>query len=386
MFIDCDTHYMAPNAFDYMDAAFAAMKPVPKMENGLYTGLAFPGRPAAVPGTTPLEAPPTGSRFLGNADIESRMVDYEKLCIERQLLLPQMTGWWSYLIEPKLASAMAHSWNLSILRHMQDYPRRIEGVALVALQDVSGAIAELDWAVENGFKAAVLDFVYPVKDHPYGTMLASHRELWPFFKRAEELAVPLILHPVQHGHRIVNLMSFQTDGIDFFAPVDQEMSLVALITSGLLDEYPGLRFVIAETGTGYIKDLAKRLDAWSEHKTPRYHEDEGASALSRRKSFNKVPHLVPPEVAKEKNKRQPSDYFRTNLYWTIETEEPELVEAIEFIGPTQFLFATDYPHDDPGGRMKFHDTKVLMENKKLSADVKDRIAHRNAIELFRLET
>ena len=29
----------------------------------------------------------------------------------------------------------------------------------------------------------------------------------------------------------------------------------------------------------------------------------------------------------------------------------ELAETVELFGASQFLFATDYPHDDPGGRL-----------------------------------
>jgi hypothetical protein len=67
--------------------------------------------------------------------------------------------------------------------------------------------------------------------------------------------MPIHLHNVQHGHRISNLLPFQRDGLYIFAPDEGQMSLVSLITSGLLDEYPGLQFVYTEAGTGFIKPL-----------------------------------------------------------------------------------------------------------------------------------
>jgi len=39
-----------------------------------------------------------------------------------------------------------------------------------------------------------------------------------------------------------------------------------------------------------------------------------------------------------------------NYFWTIETEKSELTDAVEFLGAERFL-ATDYPHNDAGGRM-----------------------------------
>lgn len=188
----------------------------------------------------------------------------------------------------------------------------------------------------NGFPAVVLDHTYPVREHPYGTTLGSHRELWPFFRNAEQMDMPIFLHAVQHGHRIVNLLNFQYDGLDLFAPREAQMNLLSLITSGLLDDFPGLKFIHAEMGTKTIKSLAQRLDANFKQTTLNYEDDEGASAGSRRRLSPKGPQLVPPGVANEKNKLLPSDYFRKNFLWTIETEEPEFAEAVQFLGANTF--------------------------------------------------
>ena len=44
------------------------------------------------------------------------MQDYDgRSGIEQQIVLPQFSGWWSYLIEPALACAMARSHNEALL-------------------------------------------------------------------------------------------------------------------------------------------------------------------------------------------------------------------------------------------------------------------------------
>ena len=85
---------------------------------------------------------------------------------------------------------------------------------------------------------------------------------------------------------------------------------------------------------------------------------------------------------KSKNKQAPRHYFRTNLFFTIETEERELPEAIELLGATQFLFATDYPHDDPGGRMKYKDVELLEANRDISETDKELLRCKNAERLL----
>src|SRR4051812_571540 len=144
--IDCDTHFMPKDVFDYVEDPLRKL--VPQLdfdESGFLSDIRFPGAPSDVPGATPLPAPGSGAHYIGNTDMESRLEEYEKMGIDAQFILPQFTGWWSYLIEPRLGNALARSWNLSMLRLMGEYSGKIYGVALVALQDVAGAIREMEW-------------------------------------------------------------------------------------------------------------------------------------------------------------------------------------------------------------------------------------------------
>ena len=387
MIIDCDTHIMPSDAFDDMPEEFRGKAPIPRYsEEGLLIDIDFPGGPPEVPGVTPLGAPGSGASMKGLVDLQVRLDEMPVLGVDRQFILPQFSGWWTYMIEPALASAIARSYNLSNLRLMEHYGDRIIGVALVQLQDVPAAIREMEWAQKEGFCAVVLDKVYPVQDHPYGESLGSHKELWPFFARAEEMEMPIYLHNIQHGHRISNLPNFQKDGLYLFAPQEGQMSLVSLVTSGLLDDFPGLQVIFTEAGTGFIKPLVDRLDAAFNGPPVDYDGDADADVmrgvnakLRRHRAF------YGPEVFLEKNKKPASHYFRNNFYFTIETEEAALPDAIEFLGPERFLFATDYPHDDPGGSMKFRDVQLLSINQNISDETKELIRHGNAERLFKLD-
>lgn len=382
---------MPRDAFDGVDGALAELKPKLQFDQGeLYVDVDFPGYPAEIPGTSPLPAPGSGAMFKSLWDPVARMKDYNgRLGIERHVVLPQFSGWWSYLIEADLACRMARSHNEALLRLMKEFPGRILGVALIPLQDVSASIREMDWAKDKGLCSVVLDKVYPVKAHPLSEPLGSHRELWPFFKRAEELSMPIYLHNVQHGHRISNHPVFQRDGLYIFAPQEGQMSLVSLITSGLLDEFPGLQFIFTEAGTSFIKPLVQWLDKCLESPPVDYADQEDPlntrGALSKTgERLRRARAINPAHVFLEKNQRPARYYFKNNFFFTIETEERELAEAIEFLGAERFLFATDYPHDDPGGRMKFEDVRLLRENANISEEAKELIRWRNAQRLFRL--
>jgi len=391
LIIDCDTHLMPRDAFNGVGGALEDLKPKLKFnDQDLYVDVDFPGYPANVSGTSPLPAPGSGAMFRSLWDPVARMKDYDgRLGIDQQIVLPQFSGWWSYLIEPQLAGRMARSHNESLMRVMKEFAGKILGAALLPLQDVPAATREMEWAQDHGFCSVVLDKVFPVKDHPYGEPLGSHRELWPFFKRAEELSMPIYLHNVQHGHRISNLSIFQRDGLYIFAPQEGQMSLVSLITSGLLDDFPGLQFIFTEAGTSFIKPLVQWLDKTLE--SPPVDYDDQEDPLNTRGPLTKVGERLrrarainPAQLFLEKNRRPASYYFKNNFYFTIETEETELPEAIDFLGAERFLFATDYPHDDPGGRMKFEDVRLLRDHKQIAEDAKQMIRFKNAQRLFRL--
>ena len=383
MIIDCDTHYLPPDAYDYMGPEWDRKRPRFAWDGqGFLAGVDFPGAPRAVAGATPLTPPGTGARYRGTYYMDERLRDYEKLGIDRQFLFPQLTETcFSYLVEPALANAMAHSWNLAILKQVREHGERLIGGALVALQDVAGAIREMEWAGENGFQAVILDKVFPVHEHCYSEPYGTHRELWPFFGRAQALGMPVFLHNIQHGHRITNLLNYQFNGLDVLAPQEGQMSLVSLITSGLLDDFPELNFVFTEAGVAFVKPLAEHLDAAFHHRLVDYEAEDSAPRFRYRKLDNGR-RIVSDEEYRAKNRQPPSYYFKRNLHFTIETEEAELGEAVALLGATQFLFATDYPHDDPGGRMKYRDVELLDKRQDISAPDKALMLSGNALRLL----
>jgi predicted TIM-barrel fold metal-dependent hydrolase len=378
-----DTHILPRDIYDYVEGPFADRKPQYEFDkDGILVKWSFPGN-YQVKGTTPLPPPGAGGKHPGLSNIEYRLEEYQKLGIEKQLLLSQFSAiYFNYTLEPELAIQMAHSHNIAIMNLLKKYPNELIGAALVALQDVRSAIAEMEWAKQNGFHSIAIDKVFPVREHQFSETLGSHRELWPFFKRAQELGMPLIMHNVQHGHRISNMMIFQSDGLDTLCPAEGQMSLASLCTSGLFDDFPDLKMVFTEAGSAFIKPLLERLDS-AFVKPPLNYEDEDATArfhrrvpVSERLSAGK--RLTSLQEYEVKNKHPVSYYFKKNLYFTIETEEPELPDSIELLGASQFLFATDYPHDDPGGRMKYKDVQLLHDNPRITEGDKEIIRSTSA--------
>ena len=68
------------------------------------------------------------------------------------------------------------------------------------------------------------------------------------------------------------------------------------------------------------------------------YESEDAAARFNYRKLTGGKRIVSEVDYKAKNAKPPSHYFRTNLFFTIETEEAELGEAVAHFGASQFLW------------------------------------------------
>ena len=138
MIIDMDTHILPRDIYDYMDGKYADQKPQFEFDkDGILVKWSFPGN-YVVKGTTPLPPPGAGGKHIGLTNIEPRLEEYQKLGIDKQLLLSQFSAiYFNYTLEPGLAIQMAHSHNIAIHNLLKKYPNELIGAALVALQDLS---------------------------------------------------------------------------------------------------------------------------------------------------------------------------------------------------------------------------------------------------------
>ena len=105
MIIDCDTHFVPKDAFDYVEGHLSSLRPSLKFDDkGALVDIDFPGKPPMVQGTTPTPAPGSGAHYAGIVDIEERLNDYEKMGIDADLFTPifamaRVAGWLAHWLE-----------------------------------------------------------------------------------------------------------------------------------------------------------------------------------------------------------------------------------------------------------------------------------------------
>jgi predicted TIM-barrel fold metal-dependent hydrolase len=136
-------------------------------------------------------------------------------------------------------------------------------------------------------------------------------------------------------------------GLHHLMPSKHMMALVGLITSGILSRHSNLKVLLSEGLMTYIG-----------------------------RSYDILVRMKIPNVDR---------YFKENFWFTIESEDTEnLLPLIKKFGADRFLFATDYPHDDPGGKMQWED-HCLIEQLPITEEEKDLICFKNAANIFQIK-
>ncbi|HEX4193794.1 MAG TPA: amidohydrolase family protein, partial [Stellaceae bacterium] len=97
--------------------------------------------------------------------------------------------------------------------------------------------------------------------------------------------------------------------------IDNGRVIGNIIYSGLLDRFPGLKFVSVESGIGWIPFIMESLDYQF-------------------KSLITESNLL----------HKPSEYFRRNFYGCFWFERRDLSHIIEQVGVDNCMFETDFPH------------------------------------------
>jgi uncharacterized protein len=246
---------------------------------------------------------------------EVQLADMDAEGISAQVIFPSRGLSLNFEKQTRLAVDVARAYNDWLAEFCSVNPRRLKGVALVALQDIDAAIKEARRAVEELGHVAIM-LPTNVKDEDIG-----RREFWPFYEAVEPLGAALALHggtrmaERMHG-RFETFISVHT--IAF--PFECMTALTGLMFSGVPEVFPGLRFAALEAGCGWVPYLVDRMDEEFEKRGAR-----------------EAPLL----------KAKPSEYFRRGqFYVTFELEERMLPYVIERLGADKLLFSSDYPHWD----------------------------------------
>ena len=350
--IDCDSHFSPHDAFDEVDPKFAGRGPRIVYDGSGKEATVYPERTAKI--LPYMWNYPTqftmGRRPRGLWDADARVNDLGKIGFDRQVLIPQGAPF-AYDVDPELGASVCRSYNNAVGRVIKKYPDDFIGLAVFPMQDMGLAMEELERTAAMG--------LYPhIQTHIQDRNLDEY-EFWPFYARAEELNLPIILHSshvsiTAGGHRFQRYRF--GNALQF--PMESWIAIGSLICSGVMDAFPKLRVATVEAGAGHIPYLFQRL--------------------------NEVA-VEEPQYTKVSIKKRPYEYL--DQFWftfNVVTEAPLLPFLIEYMGGADHLLLTsDYPHSLAGSGE--NPVALLEALETVSPADKEKMMGTNAAKLFALE-
>ena len=265
----------------------------------------FPEVAGRVPGVTvPRAVPP--SLVLGSeriAAMDERGIDMQALSVN--------TYWW-YGANREDARAVVSIHDEGIAAWCKQHPTRFVGLSSVALQFPDLAAEQLEHAVKNlGARGASIGG--HVANEP-----PTSEKYDPFWAKAEELGVPVFMHP----NNALNIArQGALDGRGGLGnivgnPLETTVFLSRMIFDGTLDRFPRLKLCAAHGG-GYLPSYLGRSDA----------------------------ACVVRDDANCANKRKPSEYFLDQIVVDSMVFSAEgLRHLVAETGVSQVVYGSDMPY------------------------------------------
>ena len=222
---------------------------------------------------------------------------------------------------PRISSGILHTneepeFHLALIRAYNDWlsewsstnPDRLGGIAMIPTLGIEESLLEMRRVVKMpGLRGGVL-----LSRWPSGGFEISDADE-PFFAEASDVGIPVNIH-----------VSFSTAAPGAKAKgatgdmrhLDAPMRTKQIINSGLLDRYPNLKMVWAETDCGWVPYVKEQMDD----------------------RFRRLEQESRPPI-----KNPPSYYFDKNLFFTFITDSYGVANR-HWIGLSQMLWSSDYAH------------------------------------------
>jgi predicted TIM-barrel fold metal-dependent hydrolase len=292
-----------------------------------------------------VQIPPVNYAENAFIEVEKRLAAMDSQAIDMEVL--SINPFW-YNRDRDLAAKIVKIQNEKLAELCASKPDRFAAFASLTLQAPDLAVQELEAAVKKqGLKGAAIGGGVDGVEF-------SDKKFDPVWAKAEELGVPLFIHP-----QGVAELSKRLSGNGWLAntignPLETTIALSHLIFEGTFDKFPGLK-VIAAHGGGYLGSYADRSDH---------------ACLVGPKGCN-------PDI---KLKKKPTEYLK-QIYFDSLIFEPEAIRhLVAQVGASQVVLGSDYPYV-----WELHPVDPIMATASLSDDQKADILGRTAARLFNVQ-
>jgi predicted TIM-barrel fold metal-dependent hydrolase len=293
-----------------------------------------------------VQLPPVNNAAEAFIEIDKRLAAMDAQAIDLEVL--SINPYW-YNRERDLAAAIVKIQNEKLAELCASKPDRFAAFASLTLQAPDLAVQELETAVKKqGLKGAAIGGVVNGVEF-------SDPKFHPVWAKAEQLGVPLFIHPQGVPELAKRLSGNGWLGNTIGNPLETTIALSHLIFEGTLDRFPGLK-VIAAHGGGFLPSYADRSDH---------------ACLVGPKGCN----------ADVKLGKAPTEYLK-QIYFDSLIFSPEAIRhLVAQVGAGQIVLGSDYPYP-----WQLQPVDHIFASASLSDDDKADILGRTAAKLFELTT
>lgn len=262
--------------------------------------------------------------------IKERLQFMDSQNISAQILYPNVLGFGgqhSALVDFELRLVSVQIFNDAMAQYQVDSGQRIFPMALMPWWDAALTVREAQRCHAMGLRGININTDPQLHMGLSGEMLPDLADpYWnPIWEVCSDLDIPINFH-------IGSSSSTTTEWIggQGWPSMSREMRgalgstllyhqnarvLGNLICSGVVERYPGLKFVSVESGIGWIPNFLETLD-----------------------------YQMSEMTAHTKLQRRPSEYFPTNFYGCFWFERRNISQMIKIVGVDNVMFETDFPH------------------------------------------
>jgi predicted TIM-barrel fold metal-dependent hydrolase len=237
--------------------------------------------------------------------------------------------------------------------------KRFIGMAIIPMQEPAAAVKELRRCVTRlGMKGAVL----PSNGlpNPLGAKC-----FWPVYEEANRLGCAIAVHGGPH-----NRMGL--DDLDVFAavnalghPFGQMIAFASMLTNGLFDRYPEVRFAFLEGGVSWLTVMLERFPrAWETH-IPLDPRGESVRLDAGEGIGERIASLI----------------RDGRIFVGCEGDEPFIADVARHAGGAPAFFSTDFPHETTRERC-LAAISTIKKRKDLKPDDRQRVLFGNAARLY----
>jgi predicted TIM-barrel fold metal-dependent hydrolase len=240
------------------------------------------------------------------------------------------------------------------------YPDRFAGaIATLPMNNLEAALRETDRTIRD-LKFKGVEVTSDIGGEPLDSP-----KFRPLYEKMADYNLPIWIHPqkkpAEPDYPGENMSKYNACMV-FGWPYQTTLAMNRLVFSGILEDYPNLKFITHHCG-GMVPHFAERIAGMHDHNQV-FHKGFGYDRFLR---------------------KDPIEYFR-RFYGDTATwgSTQALTAGYSFFGADHILFGTDMPWDGQLGLRQTRDTIQAIERMEISLVEKVKIFEGNARSLLRL--